>query len=50
MDIFIEVDTMSKEIRDFIAGIAWEVGFEHSIHISPLLFSKNEIENSALRK
>ena len=49
MDVFIEVETLDKEIEDRISNIVWEVGFEHSIFISPLLFTRYEIEDSPLR-
>ncbi len=49
MDVFIEVETLDKEIKDKIRMIAWEVGFEHLIHISPLIFTRHEIERTPLR-
>jgi len=49
MDVFIEVENLNKELEDKISDIVWEVGFEHSIFISPLLFTRYEIENSPLR-
>jgi predicted nucleotidyltransferase len=49
LDVFIEVENLDKEIEDRISSIAWEVGFEHSIFISPLLFTRYEIEDSPLR-
>lgn len=48
MDVFVEVSEVTPQIRDLIADIAWEVGIEHLIHISPLVFSKEEIEHSPL--
>lgn len=49
MDIFIETDEISREVKEIIYDIAWEVGFEKEIHISPIIFSRNEIENSPLK-
>ena len=49
MDIFIEVETLNSDIKKKIREIAWEVGFEHLIHISPLIFTRHEIEESPLR-
>lgn len=49
MDIFIELESLDKEIEDKIFNIGWEVGFEHSLFISPILFTRYEIENSALK-
>lgn len=49
MDVFIEVETLDGESKKKIRQIAWEVGFEHLIHISPLIFTRHEIEKSPLR-
>lgn len=49
LDVFIEVETLNKELEDRIYGIAWEVGLEYSVFISPLVFSRYEIEESPLR-
>ena len=49
MDVFIEVEHMDKELEDKIYHIAWEVGLEHCLFISPLVFSRYEIENSPLK-
>jgi predicted nucleotidyltransferase len=48
MDIFVEVDTTSPQIRELVEETAWEIGIDHLIHISPLIFSKYEIEQSPL--
>ena len=49
MDVFIEVERLDKEQEDRIHDIVWEVGFEHSVFISPLIFTRYEIEKSPLR-
>jgi predicted nucleotidyltransferase len=50
MDVFIEVETLDRELKDKITDIAWEVGFYNNcIHISPLVFTRYEIEESPLR-
>ena len=49
MDIFVEVLSMDKKIKEDIADISWELGLENLLVISPLVFSKDEIENSPLR-
>lgn len=49
MDVFIEVETLDKELEDRIYHIAWEVGLDYSVFISPLVFSRYEIEESPLR-
>lgn len=49
LDVFVEVSALDKKVRDLISEIAWEVSIENSTVISPLVFSMDEIENSALR-
>jgi predicted nucleotidyltransferase len=49
LDVFLEVNSLQKVIKDKILDVAWEVGFENFIVISPLIFTKEEIENSPLR-
>ena len=49
LDIFIEVERLDKPLEEKINQIVWEIGFEHSIFISPLIFTRNEIEDSPLR-
>lgn len=49
MDVFLEVERVNKKIKREILEIVWEVGFSHGIVISPLIFTRNEIEKSALR-
>jgi predicted nucleotidyltransferase len=49
MDIFIEVERCDREIEETIHDAAWETGLEYLIHVSPLIFSREEIEHSPLR-
>jgi predicted nucleotidyltransferase len=50
LDVFLEVETLNKELKDRITDIAWEVGFHNDcIQISPLIFTRYEIEESPLR-
>ena len=49
MDVFIEVATLDKDLKERIYEIVWEAGFENFMVISPLICAKDEIENSALR-
>ncbi len=49
LDVFIEVEQLDKNLEDQILHIAWEVGFDNYIVISPLIFTKDEIENTPLR-
>ena len=49
LDISIIVPSLNTELKERIYEIAWEVGFENYMVISPLVFTEDEIENSALR-
>lgn len=49
MDVFIEVESLDKPLKGTISEVVWEVGFENSIYISPLVFTRHEIEDSPLR-
>jgi len=49
LDVFIEVARLDKETRELISEIAWEISFENSMVISPLVFSVDEARNSPLR-
>jgi predicted nucleotidyltransferase len=49
MDVFLEVESLDKELKEKISDIVWEVGFENFVVISPLIFTKDEIENSPIR-
>lgn len=49
MDIFIEVESLDRELKQKIRDIVWEVGFDNSIYISPLVFTLQELENSPLK-
>lgn len=49
MDVFIEVENMDKELEEKVNDISWEVGFKNSIYISPLVFTRYEIEDSPLK-
>jgi len=49
MDVFIEVDQLDSGLKERIMDISWEVGFENFMVIAPLIFSRDELENSPLR-
>lgn len=49
LDVFIEVASLDRKTKDLIDEIAWEVGLENLIVISPLVFTEDEIKNSPLR-
>jgi len=49
MDVFLKVDHIDPEIKEKIEEVVWEIGFEYCMVISPLIFTRDEIENTALR-
>lgn len=49
MDVFIEVEKLDRSLENNIYDIAWEIGFENDIFISPIIFTRYEIEESPLR-
>jgi len=49
MDIFIEVPDLEKSLKEKISDLAWDVGLEHFIVITPLIFTRHELENTPLR-
>ena len=49
MDVFVEVESLDKYLKERIQHIAREVGFENSLVIAPLIFTRDELENSPLR-
>lgn len=49
MDVFVEVGQLDKSLKERILDAAWEVGLDNHMVISPLIFSRDEIENSPLR-
>ncbi len=49
MDVFLEVESLNKNLKEKIYDTTWEVGFEHFMVISPLIFTRDEIEKSPLR-
>lgn len=50
MDVFIEVDYLDRPLKENIRDIIWEIGFENSIYISPLIFTRSELEDSPLKE
>lgn len=49
LDVFMEVEEIDKDLKERIFDTVWEVGFEHLIVISALVFTRDEVENSPLR-
>jgi predicted nucleotidyltransferase len=49
MDVFLEIESFNKEAKNKIFDIIWEVGFKHFMVISPLIMTRDEVENSPLK-
>lgn len=49
IDVFIEVEYLDRELKRKIREIVWEIGFENSVYISSLIFTRYEIEDSPLK-
>ena len=49
LDVFIEVESIDRELKDKIFDLVWEVGYRNDTVISSLIFTREELENSPLR-
>ena len=49
MDLLVIVDDLSAEVEDYISECAWEAGFKHGIVLVPVVFTRDEWENSPER-
>ena len=49
MDIFMEFETVDKDLRSRVKNAAWEMTMESGIVVTTLLFSRHEMEDSPLR-
>ena len=49
LDVFIEVETIDPALRDAVSDAVWEVGYQNYMVISPLIFTRDELERSPLR-
>jgi predicted nucleotidyltransferase len=48
LDLFIELEECSPELREHISEIAWEVGFEMDRVISTVVVSRDDLERGAM--
>jgi len=48
LDVFIEVETLSPELRQRIFELAWQVGFEMDRVISTIVATREQIQNGAI--
>lgn len=49
IDIFIEIESLTKKNKEHIRDVSWQVSLDNATVISPIIFSRNELEHSALR-
>jgi predicted nucleotidyltransferase len=49
MDIFMEFESVDRVLKNRVKNIAWDMTLETGIVVTTLLFSRSEIEDSALR-
>jgi tRNA nucleotidyltransferase (CCA-adding enzyme) len=48
LDVFVEVDSLTPELRRRIDEIAWEIGFERDYIISPVVVTHDELQQGPL--
>jgi predicted nucleotidyltransferase len=48
LDVFIEVEACTPELRKRISEVAWEVGFEMERIISTVVTTRHELEHGAM--
>ncbi|MEK6743063.1 MAG: nucleotidyltransferase domain-containing protein [Nitrospirota bacterium] len=49
LDVFIEVETIDAALQEAVSEAVWEVGYQNYTVISPLIFTRHELERSPLR-
>lgn len=49
MDVFVEVQTLDRNLKERMQDLAWEAGFNNHLVISLLVYTRDELENSPLR-
>jgi predicted nucleotidyltransferase len=47
LDVFVEVERITPEIRKYISHCAWEAGFDEGVVVTPVVFTRNELEDTA---
>lgn len=48
LDVFVEVEAITPQLRERISEIAWEVGFERDRVISTIVITREELEHGAM--
>ena len=49
LDIFIEVEDLDREVKRNLSDIVWDYSIDNGVVISPLFFSRNEVEGTPMR-
>jgi hypothetical protein len=49
LDVFVEVERLDKHLKGMILDSAWDIGFSNLMVIAPLIFTRDELENTPLR-
>jgi predicted nucleotidyltransferase len=49
MDVFLEIEYLTRDLKEKISEVTWEVGFKNEVVISTLIFTRDELENTPLR-
>lgn len=49
LNVFMEVESINRESREKIFDVTWEIGFNNYLVISPLVVTREELENSPFR-
>ncbi len=49
LDLFIEVEELNREIQKKLADIVWDFSIDNGVVISPLFFSRFEVEDTPMR-
>ncbi len=48
LDVCVLVNDLTGEVWDYIIEVAWEIGFQRGIVISPICFSRDQLEKGPL--
>lgn len=49
LDLYLVVESLDNRMEDRIIAICWEIGYREGLVIAPVVVSRHEIEQTALR-
>jgi uncharacterized protein len=49
MDVFIEVENLDRATKKILSDIVWDFSIDNGVVISPLFFSRSEVEETPMR-